>query len=379
MKVLLIDKNLVDPINHKKWEYLASKSGIELRAVTPSEWTENFKRLSLPASFLPKFPVVPLQVHWAGRENRAFYLKGLGSEIRKFAPDAILCFEEPFSLFALQTLVLRYLHARGSKLIFYSWDNLAKGKHFGYRPSFLYAIIQHICMKRANMLLTANEEGTRFFEHAYPIPVRKLYFGVNIDSQENNVPPPPNSFLNSLAGSFLVGYIGRLLEMKGIDTVIRALPLLDKRVKLIILGSGPDRERLKLLAEELLLSDRIVFLSSVPSSEARAIMRNLDLLVLPSRTTKHWKEQYGRVLIEAMALGVPVIGSSSGAIPEVIGECGLIFPEGDVASLAKSIQRLTADKALREELSEKGPIRARQFSSERFADALHGFLTELTR
>ena len=377
MRVLLIDKNLVDPTNHKKWEYLAAKNGMELTAVTPTLWIENFRRLSLAHSFQSKFPIAPLQVLWAGKENRAFYLKGLGSEIRRFSPDVILCFEEPFSFFALQTLMLRHLYARSSKLVFYSWDNLAKGKHFGYRPPFLYAFIQRVSMKYASMLLTANEEGTRFFERAYPIPVRKLYFGVDIDSSEENAALIGLPRLNSFADSFLVGYVGRLVEMKGIDTIISAMALLDERVKLVILGGGPDRERLRLLTEELHLSERTIFLSSVSSSEARAVMRNLDVLVLPSRTTEHWKEQYGRVLIEAMALGIPVIGSSSGAIPEVVGECGFIFPENDAASLANFVRQLLCDEALRKKFSEKGLIRAREFSSERFADNLYGFLMEL--
>ncbi|MFQ3664330.1 MAG: glycosyltransferase, partial [Chloroflexaceae bacterium] len=74
----------------------------------------------------------------------------------------------------------------------------------------------------------------------------------------------------------------------------------------------------------------------------------------PSRTTPTWKEQFGRVLIEAMSCGVPVIGSSSGEIPHVIGEGGLTYPEGDVSALSAAIARLVADPAARRELACRG-------------------------
>ncbi len=80
----------------------------------------------------------------------------------------------------------------------------------------------------------------------------------------------------------------------------------------------------------------------------------LDVLVLPSLTRPNWKEQFGRVLIEAMACGVPVIGSSSGEIPYVIGDAGLIAAEGNVAALRASLQRLAGDRALRTELAARG-------------------------
>lgn len=377
MKILLIDKNLVDPVNHKKWNLLASKEGVTIKAITPSQWVENFQVVTFSAGRQTTFPIVPLSVHWQGKENRAFYLRGLGHEMRSFEPDIILCFEEPFSLFALQTMALHQLCARQSKLVFYTWDNLAKGRHFGYRPAFLYAMIQKIVIKHADLLLTANEEGKVYFEHAYSIPVRKLYFGIDLKADAVRNGAAPSTLDSFRSGCLLVGYVGRLLEMKGVDTLVRAIALLDNRVRLVILGSGPDGDRLRNLSKELKLDEKVIFLSAVRSSEARAIMKNLDVLVLPSRTTKKWKEQYGRVLIESMALGVSVIGSDSGAIPEIVGDSGLIFHEGDVGSLANAIERVMSDSAFRSDLSKKGFLRSQEFSPEKFADMLHSVLTNL--
>jgi glycosyltransferase involved in cell wall biosynthesis len=89
-----------------------------------------------------------------------------------------------------------------------------------------------------------------------------------------------------------------------------------------------------------------------------AFLRELDVLVVPSRTLPNWKEQFGRVLVEAMATEVVVIGSDSGEIPHVIGEAGLIFPEGDVPALRAHLQRLQTDYSLRRTLAVAGRQRA---------------------
>ncbi len=377
MKILLIDKNLVDPVNHEKWNLLAIKEGITIRAITPSQWIENFKVISFSSNEESIFPIVPLPVRWPGRENRSFYLRGLGREIRSFAPDIILCFEEPSSLFAAQVSFLRKLFASEAALVFYTWDNLAKGWKFGYRPRFFYAMIQKFVITQTNLLLAANEEGKSFFQGSYSIPVKKLYFGVSFRVENHQEDFAPSRLVHLSADLFIVGYVGRLLEMKGVDTLLNAIALLDDKIRLVILGSGPAEGGLRNIVKELKLGERVTFIPGVPSFEARAIMKKLNVLVLPSRTTKKWKEQYGRVLIESMALGVAVIGSDSGAIPEIIGDCGLIFHEGDAASLAKSIERIVSDQSLRDALSKKGLLRSQEFSAEKFADALYCLLLEL--
>ena len=85
-----------------------------------------------------------------------------------------------------------------------------------------------------------------------------------------------------------------------------------------------------------------------------AFHRGLDALVLPSHTTSTWKEQFGRVLIEAMACATPVVGSDSGEIPHVIGAAGLIYPERDCAALAAQLQLLLDEPRRRAELGGAG-------------------------
>ena len=108
------------------------------------------------------------------------------------------------------------------------------------------------------------------------------------------------------------------------------------------------------LAAQLGIAERVTFLGRQGSGEMARFYHALDVLVLPSRTLPNWKEQFGRVLIEAMACAVPVIGSTSGEIPHVIGDAGLLFPEGDVDALRACLRMLAADPAERARLGEAG-------------------------
>ena len=127
---------------------------------------------------------------------------------------------------------------------------------------------------------------------------------------------------------------------------------------MVIAGTGPEQVALKDLAQRLGLLDKVTFLGKVSSTAMPAVYASMDVLALPSRTTTTWKEQFGRVLIEAMACRVPVIGSDSGEIPNVIGDGGLVFPEDDAAALADLLIVFAQQPILREHLARRGYERA---------------------
>jgi glycosyltransferase involved in cell wall biosynthesis len=141
---------------------------------------------------------------------------------------------------------------------------------------------------------------------------------------------------------------------KGLDLLLQACAGLEGDWRLTLVGSGEELEALRKLASEGGIADRVSLGVRLPSAEMPDFYRSLDLLVLPSRTRPNWKEQFGRVLIEAMACGVPVLGSDSGEIPHVIGSAGVVFPEGDVGALRSQLQRLMQDRAARERLAAAG-------------------------
>ena len=118
----------------------------------------------------------------------------------------------------------------------------------------------------------------------------------------------------------------------------------------------------------------------MPSAQTVDYYRSLDVLVLPSRSRSNWKEQFGRVLIEAMASQVPVIGSNSGEIPNVIGDAGLVFPENDAPALSALIEGLIWDPARRAELGKRGRKRVLdRFTQDQIANETYAVYAEMAR
>ena len=132
---------------------------------------------------------------------------------------------------------------------------------------------------------------------------------------------------------------------------------------LLIIGRGPEKKRILRRVDELGMLPKTRFVDAVPHDSVAGYMNCIDVLVLPSVTTRIWKEQFGRVLIEAMASEVPVVGSSSGEIPHVIGPAGMVFDEGDPGHLAARISEVFAGdraklgKAARRRVQQKYTMR----------------------
>ena len=135
--------------------------------------------------------------------------------------------------------------------------------------------------------------------------------------------------------------IGRLVCEKGHQDLLSALALLRSRgrddVRALIVGVGPEEKRLRAVAADLGLADRVEFRGWVPNDELAAVYASASCLVLASLPTPFWEEQFGMVLAEAMAAHVPVVAAASGAIPEVVGESGTLFGAGDFVGLADAL------------------------------------------
>ncbi|MGC9047011.1 MAG: glycosyltransferase, partial [Minisyncoccia bacterium] len=163
---------------------------------------------------------------------------------------------------------------------------------------------------------------------------------------------------------------GRFIEEKGIRDLIKAFKNLDIDSVLIFIGDGPEKLYLEKVQKEI--NKKIIILSPQNRKNLVKYYNIMDVLVLPSRTTEFWKEQYGRVLIEAMASGVSVVGSSSGAIPEVIGDVGSIFTEGDIDNLKRLIEYEFNNKT--KEKIKKLKERAKMGSDDYFVRGIMDFI-----
>jgi glycosyltransferase involved in cell wall biosynthesis len=137
---------------------------------------------------------------------------------------------------------------------------------------------------------------------------------------------------------------GRLVWQKGHQDVIRAIAALRRGLvpgapdaRLLLVGSGPDEGRLRRYCDELGIADAVEFRSGVPYTEMPDVYARASCMVLASLAIKGWEEQFGMVLAEALAAGVPIVASSSGAIPEVVGDSAALFAPGDWLEIARAV------------------------------------------
>jgi len=157
--------------------------------------------------------------------------------------------------------------------------------------------------------------------------------------------------------TFVVLYTGKLVSWKGVHNSIYAATILKKKgidnFVFAIAGRGAQKENMIKLIKEADVEENFRFLDFVSYDEMPQVYRMADIFVLPSYPTMTWQEQFGMVLIEALASGKPVISTMSGGIPEVLGDAGILIPSGDYFQLAENILRLMKDDNLRDALGKK--------------------------
>jgi glycosyltransferase involved in cell wall biosynthesis len=160
-----------------------------------------------------------------------------------------------------------------------------------------------------------------------------------------------------------------MLPGKGLQVLAEALAKLKSEDwQILLVGDGSEREGFeRRLAGDGLL-DRAQFTGAISYDLVSGYFDQMDVLVIPTQTTKRIREQFGRVIVEGMASGIPVIGSTCGAIPEVIGDAGLVFPEGNADALANALRQTLSDKALRDRMTRAGLLRVQQYSWDRVAE-----------
>jgi glycosyltransferase involved in cell wall biosynthesis len=154
----------------------------------------------------------------------------------------------------------------------------------------------------------------------------------------------------------VAGYLGRFEPQKGIETLASALERCRTPWRALFVGGGSLEPFLQRFASQH--PDEVRVITGVPHADVPAWLNAMSLLCAPSVTTPKWREQFGRMLIEAMACGVPVAGSDSGEIPHVIGDAGLVVPERDVDAWIRILERVLADPAERGRLGAAGRERA---------------------
>ena len=362
LRVLAVDHTAGVPSFRKKFEAIAAQPGIELTVLAPERWIENYSEVRADNDIEGSYRFRIGRVGWPGYENRAFFTRGLTAAIRDSKPNVLHLWEEPFSVIALQALALASVWAPRAAPIFFSSDNLSRDFRYGYRPSAFYAAVERYAHRRCVAGTAVNTEVVEVLRNkGFTKPVEVVPHGLDLADYPLHRAPRDEVLARFELEPPIVGFAGRLLRVKGVDLLLKAIAALGETgPSLVIVGDGPERESLESISRELGIEDRVRFFPLVPHEAMPPILAAIDVLVLPSRTMPKLKEQFGRVLIEGMAAGCVTIGSSSGAIPEVVGDGGLVFKEESLDDLAKTLRRALGDTDLAECLRRRGRARVEQ-------------------
>lgn len=360
MRVVMISKALVVGAYHAKLDELA-RLGVELFLIVPPAWGG----LTLEKREGNGYQIYPLNIFFSGQNHLHFY-RGIGVLIDIIKPDIVHIDEEHYSFVTYQ--VMRLARKEGAKTLFFTWQNIYK------KYPFPFSYFERFNFRNASAALAGNHEAVEvlkkkgFKKEIFEIP----QFGVDTDRFKKMDDTRAREQVGIKNDDFVIGYMGRLVEEKGIDNLLEALTNLSVNVKLLLIGSGPCKSKILEKANHPGIKGRVIMIDQVPSLDVPRYMNCMDCLVLPSLTKSNWKEQFGRVLVEAMACEVPVIGSNSGEIPTVLGDAGLIFQEGDSNDLLNQIELLVKDNTLKKKLGEKGRQRVLDnYTQKKIAEATY--------
>ncbi len=363
LKVLSIAHAAVSrAVGRLRYYPLAARRDLDVHLLVPARWRQ-FGRTTVADP--PDDPgiavhILPIRLSHAGPMNWYLHVyPRLRRLVRALKPDVIHLWEEPWSLVALQAAVLK----GNAALVMEVDQNILK------RLPPPFEAIRRYVLSRTDFVLSRSPDATAVVRaRGYRGPVSLVGYGVD----RHTFRPRASAEEPAPQGAGLrIGYIGRIIEEKGLDDALDAIARVKSPVHLAIMGEGPHEEALRARAKDLGIADRITIRKWGAPAEVARFLQSLDVVILLTRTSKRVVEQFGRVIVEAQSCGVPVIGSSCGAIPNVVGEGGWIVAERDPAMLAALLDRLAADPAalrLKGHLAEQNV--ATRFTHDIVADSL---------
>ncbi|HET7468703.1 MAG TPA: glycosyltransferase family 4 protein [Gemmatimonadales bacterium] len=367
MRALVISRVYADPMARGKLRALASL-GVTVSAAVPDRW--------VPAGLVQQQQTawgddggvrtvpVPLRGSAQPSANPFWHLGTVRGLLTDFRPEIVQVEEEAWSNGA--AAVARAARKLRIPYVVLTRESLPTSR------STLARLRRNRVLGNAAGVVSVNELASRLALKGRPsLPHRTIpQIGTPLPSAVERTPHT----------GLAIGFVGRLIPEKGLDLLFRAAVKLIGRWTLTVVGTGPAQEELEILAERLGIAGRVTWQGALPRTGVDQIWPRLDVVVVPSRTTPRWIEAVPRAALDAMAHGIAVIGSKAGAIPETLGDAGLVVPEEDVAALSEALQRLHDDPAEHQRLGAAGRRRVMEaFTDAAIAQRTLAFWTDLLR
>lgn len=354
-RVLVIDNLAVESSRRSVYRAMREKGDFEVHLLVPHKWKETTDVVDCEPEDQNSLDIQRTGILFGFRHHRVVY-RGLFRIIRKLRPDFVLAVHAPENYATLQLLAVRKLFQPALRIGLFASRNIdLPSAGFPYKLAFLNSMCDWIT---AQSKVDAVFHRPRAFGYLYQrYTANTVYIPHSVDC---TLFKPDRSPRRDSPRATVIGYVGRLVEAKGVHLLIEALSKLPAHVNLCITGEGPWRVKLEALAATLGVADRVTFQPLIPYASMPQLLNGYDVLVLPSLETGYWKELFGRVLIEAMACEVPVVASHSGGIPEVVGDAGILFKPGNVDDLKRKLLELLTRPRERKDLAQRGRERVLQ-------------------
>jgi glycosyltransferase involved in cell wall biosynthesis len=348
-RLLTIGHSYCVELNRRLPQELARLGDWDVTAVAPERFRGDFGWHATASRSGEACRVVPVPVRFSRRMHTMVYGAGLSRLLRQ-QWDLVHCWEEPYVISAAQ---IARAAGRRVPLVFATFQNIVKR----YPPPFNW--IERSARSRADGIIAFGETARQVLEaRGWPQPARTIPPGVDTDRFR-----PDRDQRDRLRHQFgwaddvpVVGFLGRFVLEKGLPILMEALERLDQPWRALFVGSGPLDAELRAWAGGY--GARVRVESGITHDAVPACLNAMDVLCAPSQSTPRWREQFGRMLIEAFACGVPVIASTSGEIPHVVADAAVSVGERDCDAWVRAIGQLLADPDRRSDLSRRGRERA---------------------
>ncbi len=356
MRVLVLSHTYLRRFNQRKWEAFADLSpGHAAMLVVPNGWSDpHFGHVEPETPAHPRVRLLVARALFRGHGTLTFHIHPrLALAARRFRPEVVLVEQEPHSLLALQGRWLARLLPGCPPFAFFAW-----GGPPNCRRALPLRILERGALRAARAAFAGNQAACDQLRAAgFGHPIHRIpQVGVDLPDRPDLTRRQVRRELG-LSGVVL-GFAGRLIPEKGVLDLAEALAGLGHLTWTFpVIGRGPLAEALTLRFRAAALHDRLRLVNDADHQRVGVLLTALDVLVLPSYATADWAEQFGHVLIEAMAAGCPVVGTDSGEIPHVIGDAGIVVPERDVGKLRAAVRQVIEDPTLRARLAARGRMR----------------------
>jgi L-malate glycosyltransferase len=386
MRVLVVSHTYITPINRKKWQIFASLyPNIYINILFPKQWGTTLFYHKAESDFskfdLPNCKFISMKTFKSGNEVLYWYdVKQLFSLMKELKPDIIHVEQGDNALSYAQCIVFSKLLRLKSKNVFFTWINWRQ--KFSLKYKIFWTWIEKINLKNSSGAFVGNVDASEilrakgFNRKICVLPQLGVDTKIFRPAKAQNAEIPIKDVKT-------VAFVGRFVNEKGIFLLLDAFDAICAKYadwNLVYLGQGPYKIELEKQINVKGLQAQVIIQNIVSHDQVAKFIQSIDIMVLPSYDTDDWREQFGHVLIEAMACKVPIIGSDAGEIPNVILGVALVFKQKNTLSLQQALCLLMSDADLRVKLGAKGYDRVvEKYSHQAIAHKTYDFWIDIIK